>query len=360
MLEELAALWPGGDLYTLLHDASRCPAPPHVRRVFTSALQALPLRRLTYRALLPVLPRFYRGFDLSGHDVVITSDASVAKTVRVPAGVRHVCYCYSPVRYAWDLEEVYLDRSVPRALHGAARAALRRVRRDDWIAAQTVDRFVAVSDHAARRIERAYGKPCDVVHPPVDLERFSLAPPSRHDDERPYLVLGAAVAYKRFDVAVAACRRLDRPLVVAGDGPHFAALRRAAGPRTRFVRAPTDAQVVELYRGARALLFPGEEDFGLVPVEAMACGTPVVALARGGALETVRDGVTGLLYPAGDDPIDDLVEAIAAFEAHGAWSPDACAAHARRFSRGRFATAMQRVVEPPGGSAPTTNATPVS
>lgn len=352
MLDDLAALWPGGDLFTLVHDAERCPAPRHVRRVITSALQTAPMRRQAYRALLPLLPRFYRGFDLSGHDVVITSDASVAKTVRVPDGARHVCYCYSPVRYAWDLEDVYVERSVPRGLRGAARAMLKRVRRDDWMAARDVDRFVAVSHHAARRIARAYARPCDVVHPAVDLERFTPGDVSRpRDSDRPYLLLGEAVAYKRFDVAVDACRALDRPLVVAGDGPHFADLRRRAGPRTRFVVSPSDAEVVQLFRDARALLFPGEEDFGLVPVEAMACGTPVVALGRGGALETVRDGRSGLLYDGGDDEVADLVEALRSFESRD-WSAVECVDAARRFSPEAFAAAMTAIVDEVASQGP--------
>ncbi len=346
VLEALAALWPGSDLFTLLHDADACPAPPHVRRVVTSAMQQAPLRRLAYRALLPMLPRFYRSFNLRDAEVVVTSDASVAKTVRVPDGAHHVCYCYSPVRYAWDLEDVYLERSVPRALHGAAKQMLKRVRRDDWIASRQVDRFVAVSRHAARRIERAYSASCDVVYPPVDLTRFT--PSDEADagttDEAPYLLLGEAVAYKRFDLAVAACRELDRPLVVAGDGPHFAALRAAAGPRTRFVQRPTDAEVAELYRDARALLFPGEEDFGLVPVEAMACGTPVIALGRGGATETVQDGVTGVLYGANGDDVEHLIAAIRHFEQRSHWPAAACVAAAQRFSHDAFATSMSRVV----------------
>lgn len=340
-LEALARLLPGADLYTLVHDPQRCPAPEGVASVTTSAMQILPFATRGFRALLPLLPRFYAAMDLSGHDFVVSSDAALAKTVRVPKGVPHLCYCYSPPRWAWDLQETYLEQRVPAPARAAARRLLAGVRRADRKAADSVTRFVAISQHVARRIERCYERQAEIVHPPVDTDFFTpgnraSAPPT---EERPYLLLGEAVAYKRFDLAVDACRELDRPLVVAGGGPMFAALRRRAGPRTQFVSDPDDEQVRELYRGCRALLFPGEEDFGLVPVEAMACGRPVIALGKGGVTETVVDGETGCLYT--EESAEALAAAVQRFESiEASLAAPACVKRAATFGMQRFEREM--------------------
>jgi len=341
-LEALARLLPGAALFTLLHDPRGYRPPPEVGAVHASRLRHLPGASRWFRALLPLFPWLYAGLDLSGHDVVVTSDASVAKTVRVPEGAVHVCYCYSPVRYAWDLREVYLA-SLPAPLRPPARAALAWVRRADARGAARVDAFLAISEHVAARIERCYGRPSRIVHPPVDVAYFTPGGPPPGPDA-PYLLFGEAVPYKRFDVAVDACRRLDRPLVVAGGGPGFARLADRAGPRARFVRRPSDEQARTLYRGCRALLFPGEEDFGIVPVEAQACGRPVVALGVGGATETVVDGVTGVLYEGAGS--DALVAAMLRFEEiEGGLSPGDAVAQARRFGEERFAEAMRRALD---------------
>ncbi len=375
-LAALAGLLPGADLFTLVHDAGRCPAPPDVASVRTTALQRWPLLRRNYRALAPLHPWLYRGLDLSGHDLVLTSDAALAKTVPVPSGVPHVCYCYSPPRWAWDLRETYLRQSVAAPLRPLARAVLRRLRRADLDAAQRVTLFIAASHHVRERIERCYGRQAPVAHPPVDTFFFTPAstPAARGGtpagtpggspgatDARPYLLLGEAVAYKRFDVGVAACARMGRPLVVAGSARRLAPLvrqARRAGAACRFVADPDDAAVRELYRSCRALLFPGEEDFGLVPVEAMACGRPVVALGRGGAAETVQDGVTGCLFapPAGIEPdtpahtpalVDALLAAMRRFEAlEPHLDPAAARRRAESFSTAQFRSRMLALLGP--------------
>ncbi len=375
-LDALVALRPGSDVFTLLHDAQSNAAPAHAGRVVASPLRLLPGARRFFRSLLPLFPWFYRRLDLSGAEVVISSDASLAKTVRVPDGATHLCYCYSPVRYAWDLRETYLQRGVPALLRPLARALLRRVARQDAAASAHVDRFVAISKTVAMRIESCYGRPADVVYPPVDTAFFTpgldadaedaaaadarpfpdapldATPDANPDDARPYLLLGAAVPYKRFDDAVEACARLDRPLIVAGDGPGWSALVRAAGPRTRFERAPDDARVRALFRACRALLYPGEEDFGLTAVEAMACGRPVIAWRRGGVAETVRHGETGWLYEV--EGVDGLVEAIQAFERDGAaLRPQACVRRAADFARPVFDRHMGAILDEfTAGTAP--------
>jgi len=364
VLESLARLLPGADLFTLLHDPKRCPAPAGVASVTTSAMQALPFASRGFRALLPLLPRFYAAMDLSGHDLVVSSDAALAKTVRVPEDAKHLCYCYSPPRWAWDLEQTYLEQRVPAPARPAARRLLKNVRRVDRRAADRVTRFVAISRHVARRIERCYERESEVVHPPVDTAFFTpgdesdgtvAARPGGNEVRptqpsaaratfpdgapRPYLLLGEAVAYKRFDLAVDACRELARPLVVAGGGPMFAALRRRAGPQTHFVPDPDDEQVRALYRDCRALLFPGEEDFGLVPVEAMACGRPVIALGIGGATETVVDGETGCLHT--EQTAEALAESVKRFESiEASLASSACVERAAAFGTGRFEQEM--------------------
>ncbi|MCB9898727.1 MAG: glycosyltransferase [Planctomycetes bacterium] len=325
-LEAMLRVAPGSDVFTLVHDPRAWPVPDTAGRIVTSGLQRWPGGVRFFRALLPLLPRFYGALDLSGHDLVLSSDAALAKTVRVPEGVPHVCYCYSPIRYAWDLRETYLEQAVPRPLRPLARRMLDGVQRSDLAAARRVDLFVAISRHVAERIRRCYGRDAEVIHPPVDTVFYTPGAPddgldaraetpadgesreaaaasdllrdlaAREPSERPYLMVGEVVPYKRFVDGVVACAALDRALIVAGGGSGFARLRRLAGPRTRFVMRPDDVTLRALYRGARALLYPGEEDFGIVPVEALACGCPVIAYGVGGAAETVRDGRDGVLY----------------------------------------------------------------
>jgi glycosyltransferase involved in cell wall biosynthesis len=363
VLDALLELLPAAEVYTLVHDAAACALPPR-RRVHVPAVSRVPGMRRAFRAALPWHARTFASFDLSRHDLLLTSDAALAKAARAAPGVPHVCYCYSPPRWAHDLREIYVG-SLAAPLRPAARAVLGRVADDDRRAAVGVTTFVAISRHVAARIERAYGRAATVVPPPVDTAFFTpaagrpdldpelgafglqLAALAQRSGRRPYLALGHVVPYKRVDVAVGACRELGRPLVVAGDGPGFARLRRDAGPQTLFLRRPTDRQVRALYRGAAALLFPGEEDFGLVPVEAMACGTPVVALARGGACETVIDGVTGCLYEEGAErAVAALVAAIGRFESlAGRLAPRAAVARAADFAPVHFRRRLLGLLE---------------
>jgi glycosyltransferase involved in cell wall biosynthesis len=360
VLAELSALAPGSTLFTLVHDSAACPAPPGVARVVTSRLQHLPAAARTFRAALPLHATAWRALDLSGHDVVLSSDAALAKTVRVPAGARHLCYCYSPPRWAWDLAELYL-RSVPAPARPAVRALLSGVRAADREGASGVTRFLAISEHVRGRIERCYGRESQVIHPPVDTGFFVPDPklPLRAGNPRvqPFLVLGEAVPYKRFEVAIAACRARGARLVVAGSGRRLAELRarhRHADPSLlAFAADPDDAAVRRLYQTCRALLFPGEEDFGLVPVEAMACDRPVIALARGGATETVVDGVTGCLYAARAElhdeaaEVDALVAALERFESEvePRIRPGDARAQAERFSAARFRREMAAALD---------------
>jgi glycosyltransferase involved in cell wall biosynthesis len=239
----------------------------------------------------------------------------VAKAVRVPAGVPHVCYCFTPMRYAWDGRDAYLDsmraQPVRRAL---AASALDRLRDWDRATARGVSHFIAISETVRERIRRCYDRESRVIPPPVDTTFYTPGDrPAERSGE--YLCVSALVPYKRIDQAVAACSATGRRLVVIGEGPDRARLQRTAGPSVTFLGWQSDEVIREHYRRCRALIFPGEEDFGIVPAEALACGMPVIALGRGGAAETVDDRV-GLLY--GDPTVDGLAGALEAWEARRA------------------------------------------
>jgi glycosyltransferase involved in cell wall biosynthesis len=278
------------------------------------------------------------SFDLSGCDLVVSSSHCCALGAMAPAGAAHVCYCHTPMRYAWEHFHLYFppERYGP-LLRALIAWRMSRLRTWDQAAAQRVDVFVANSSHVAQRIARHYRREARVVHPPVDTAFFT--PGGARGGF--YLVVSALVPYKRLELAVAACGRLGRELVVIGEGPERARLERAAGPTVRFLGWRPDAEVREHYRAARALLFPGEEDFGLTPLEAAACGTPTIAFAAGGALETVREGLNGLLFP--EQTADSLARAIAAAEGER-FDAGAMRAHAEAFAPDRFRAGFGAIV----------------
>ncbi len=338
VLRALAEILPGAPLYTLVYDpAGAGPGWPPVR---ASLLNRLPGVRRHYPKLLALLALAARTIRLPEVDLVLCSDAAVAKAMRPHARSKVVCYCHSPMRYAWDeqLRREYC-RTLPLIQVTPFMISTALARRIDAAGAQRVDQFIANSRHVASRIRRDYGRDSIVVHPPVDLP----TEPATGPREDFYLCVGHQVPYKRLDLAVAACRQLRRPLVVVGDGPEVQRLR-AAGDSTADIRwlGWQEPQVIQdCYRQARALLFPGEEDFGIVPVEAMAHGCPVIAYGVGGATETVIAGETGVFFER-QDP-----EALVAAMRHAETVAfDARIMHARmhRFSRERFVTEMVAVL----------------
>jgi glycosyltransferase involved in cell wall biosynthesis len=340
VLEALVEICPGAHVFTLLHVAGAVAGPIAERRPRASFVQHLPRAARWYRHYLPLFPAAVESFDLDDYDLVISSSHCAVKSVIVPGRARHLCYCHSPMRYAWDQFPAYFgpDRLGPVASR-LARAALRPLARWDAATSGRPDRYVANSQHVARRIRRYYNRSAAVVAPPVDTVFYT---PATRAPEPYLLVVSALVPYKRLDVAIAAARTAGMPLRIAGEGSDRARLAELAGPAVEFLGRATDEEVRELYRGATAVLLPGEEDFGIVPVEAQACGRPVIALARGGALETVVDGVTGVLVD-GTAPeawagavrrVRDGLEAGTAFQ------PDRIRRHAEGFSRERFLSAM--------------------
>ncbi|HSZ69090.1 MAG TPA: glycosyltransferase [Solirubrobacteraceae bacterium] len=335
---ELLEMFPRAELFTSIYDPAPWPAQITERAVHASYLSGIPGAARHYQKLLPLMDRAYRAFDLSGFDLVLSSNHACAKNVRVPRGALHVCYCHTPMRYAWE-EDFLEGEPVGGLTRVALPPLLRYLRRRDLVGAASPDVFVANSRHVAERIARYYGRAAEVVNPPVDVEHF-LALERAPEDY--YLVFGRVVPYKRVDLAVAACAELGVALTVAGDGRALADVRAAAGrSQIEFLGRVDDRMRDTLLSGARALLFPGEEDFGIVPVEAQAAGVPVIAYGVGGACETVRDGRTGVLFdehsPAGLARAIERLQGLRLEEAE-------VRANATRFGRERFCAEMAEVI----------------
>jgi len=334
-LEVLCELFPDAPLFTLLHVPGTVSPAIEQRRIVTSFVQRMPQAAARYRYYLPVFPLAISRFDLSGYDLVVSMSHCVAKGGRVAPGALHLCYCFSPMRYLWDLSSDYFGPGhalAVRALGPPLAAALRR-----WDRQTTgVSRFVAISHHIADRIRRAYDRPSDVIYPPVDVQRFEVS--DTVDDY--YLVVGALVPYKRIDLAVGAANRLGRRLVIVGTGPEDARLRALAGPTVSFLGWRSDDEIARLYARCRALIFPAVEDFGITPLEAAAAGRPTIALARGGALETMvgldaAEPPTAVFFE--EQSVDALTGAIARFEqAADRFEAKALRARAESFDRPVF------------------------
>jgi glycosyltransferase involved in cell wall biosynthesis len=335
---ELLEMFPHAELFTSVYDPR--PWPPQIteRPVHASYLNRLPGATRHYPRLLPLMNRAFRSFDLSRFDLVLSSSHACAKNVRTSPGVLHVCYCYTPMRYAWD-EDFLEGEDIGRVTRLMLPPLLGWLRRQDLAGARGPHAFVAISRHVAGRIERYYGRPAEVVYPPVDVEHYLRLERAPRDF---YLALGRVVPYKRVDLAVAACTRLGRRLVVAGDGRALQTLRAGAGPSVEFLGRVSDARRDELLSGARALLFAGEEDFGIVPVEAQAAGVPVIAYGVGGATETVLDERTGVLFR--EQSVTAVVDAIERFE-RLRLDGERPRENARRFGRDRFRAEMAAAIE---------------
>ncbi len=341
VLEGLCELYPAADLFTLLHVRGSVSSTIESHRITTSFVQHLPLARTKYRSYLPLFPLAIQQFRLDSYDLVISSSHCAAKAVLTSGQTRHISYCHSPMRYAWDQFEMYFG---PARVGAAAsrwfyRPVMARMARWDAATAERVDRFVANSAHVAGRIGRYYNRVATIVYPPVDTAFYHPADisPAGH-----FLMVSALVPYKRIELAIDACTRTGASLRIVGDGPDRERLERMAGPTVAFLGRLNDEGIRDEYRQAAAVILPGEEDFGIVPVEAQACGRPVVALGRGGALETVVDGVTGVLF---DHPTADVLAAALDRAARTRFDPATIRAHAERFSRPRHLAQMQTLID---------------
>ena len=306
VLEALAELFPKATIHTLFYDRERLSPALQSRKIKASYLQKIPGIKKFYRWLLPLFPHAVQSLEIEDVDLVISSSHCVAKGVRIPPGAYHLCYCHTPMRYVWGYGKDYFDH-FPPLVKSAVFKILKELRHWDFSSAQTVDQFVANSENVQHRIQRFYERPAEVTYPPLDLESFfSLGEPVTDH----YLVVSAFVPYKRIDLAIRAFNQLDRNLWIVGEGPLENHYRRLCqSKKIRFLGSVGGEKLRQLYATARALVFPTEEDFGIVPLEAQACGTPVIALAKGGALESVYHGVFFK-----DQTAEALVEAVLEFE----------------------------------------------
>jgi glycosyltransferase involved in cell wall biosynthesis len=336
VLDGLCRLLPDADLFTLFCDPRTLSPVVEKHRITTSFLN--PLRRW-HRSILPLMPMALENFDLRGYDLVVSSESGPAKGLVTSSDTVHVCYCHTPMRYLWDLYPEYRNEWTKSRLKRAVMTPVANyLRLWDYASAARVDHFVANSRNVQRRIRKTYRRDSEVIHPPVEVDLFYTKP-----SEGYFLTAGELVPYKRIDSAVQWAARMRRPLRVVGDGPEYRRLRAMAGNTIEFLGKVSDEDLRELYARCRAFLLPGEEDFGMTPVEALASGKPVIALGRGGALETVpRFG--GVFY---EDPSVDQIEAAArALEAmEPAIRPAELREHARQFSTDEFQRRMRRVLD---------------
>lgn len=339
VLERLLDLFPAADIFTLVHVPGSVTPAIEARPIRTSFVQRLPGAPARFRQYLPLFPLAVRRFDLRGYDLVLATSHCVAVGARPPAGAAHVVYCFTPMRYAWTFQGAYVGR-VPPLARGALRAALAGLRRWDRAAGQRAGHIGCISRHVAARIRRVWGREARVVYPPVRTDFFRPLATGAPGDA--YLCVSALTPYKRIDVAVDACTRLGRRLDVIGGGPELPRLRRRAGPTVRFLGWQPDASVREAVARCRAFLFPGEEEFGIAPLEATAAGRPVIAYARGALTETVVDGVTGLFFR--EQTAGALEDAIERAEVTG-WSAEKIRAHALRFGEDAFRAEMTAFVD---------------
>jgi glycosyltransferase involved in cell wall biosynthesis len=340
VLEALCAQYPDAELFTLVHRrGSQVPEVEH-HRIHTSLAQYIPGVRRSYRRWLLLYPALVEQFDVGRFDVVISSSHCVAKSVITPPRTVHICYCHTPMRYAWDQFDAYFgpDR-LGRFGSRLMRSVMAGLARWDRDTAYRVDRYLTNSQYVADRVRRYYNRDARVVYPPVDTEFFH---PDSVVPERFALVVSALVPYKRLDLAIDACRLARVPLKIVGTGPDRARLEHRAPGTTEFLGWISDGHLRELYQRARCLLMTGEEDFGIAPLEAQACGRPVVALGRGGARESIIDGETGILVDTADS--EAFGDALAALD-RLTFEPAAIRRQAERFNRQRFAEQIDAAVQ---------------
>ena len=347
VLEVFCELFPEAPIYTLLHIPGSVSPVIERHRIETSFVQRLPKVETKYRNYLPLFPTAIETFNLAGYDLILSSSHCVAKGVLPHAGTTHISYVHTPMRYVYEMYDQYFG---PERMGRLKRCIIpffaNYLRLWDVATAGRVDHYVANAENVRRRIQRHYRRDATVIWAPVDTQRLALS-------EKPgdyYLVVSALVPYKRVDLAIGAAAKLGRPLVIVGTGPERGTLQKIAGPNVKFLGWQSDEQVRDWYAGCRALLFPGEEDFGIVPLETQACGKPVIAFGRGGALETVVEGETGLFFA--EQTVDALAAAMAKLEKeHDRFVPSTIRAHAMKFDRTVFKQRIQEFVQQAMGAS---------
>lgn len=337
VLEVMCELFPDADLFTLLHIPGSVSKIIENRKIYTSLIQKMPQASRRYRHYLPLFPRAIEKFDMSEYDFILSTSHCVAKGIKPRPGALHICYCFTPMRYVWDLFDQYFgDKNfIMRRIIGMF---ARRLRRWDVRTSSRVTHFSSISEFVRERIQRHYNRESTIIYPPVECSRFEVS----HEDGGFYLMVSAFAPYKRVDIAVEAFNRLGLPLKIVGTGQDEKKLRAMAGPNIEFLGWKSDEEVAGYYAKCRAFLFPGEEDFGITPLEAQACGKPVVAYGSGGALETVTES-TGVFFA--EQTPEALMAAVREFEAdRERFVPEAIRRNAEKFDRPVFKRTMESFV----------------
>ncbi len=337
VLEVLCELYPDATLFTMVYipDSTSLIIESHpIRTAFT---QKLPAVKSLYRWYLPLYPWAVESLDLDGYDLVVSSSHCVAKGVLTPPDSTHICYCHTPMRYVWDRFGDYFGNGVTaRLVYGPVAHYLRKW---DVASAARVDHFIANSKYVAERIQKYYRREADVIYPPVDTEVYV---PAEEEPEDYYLIVSALVPYKRLELAIDAFNKRNEPLLIVGTGPQEAKLKARAGPNIRFLGGLSQQELRPIYQRCQALLLPGVEDFGIVPVEAQACGRPVVAFAEGGALESVRDGETGVFFSeSSPEALSDAIDRVSSLR----FNRNAVRSWALGFSRQRFKDSVKTYID---------------
>jgi len=338
-LEVLCELFPDAPIYTLLHNKGTMSSAIESKKIFTSFINNLPVKQKQYRKYLPLFPFAIAQFDLSEYDLVISTSHAVAKNVRVRKDAVHICYCFTPMRYIWDMYEQYFGKGKAGVgIRTAMKIIAPILRWWDIRTSSRVTYFVAISEEVRSRIKKHYNRSADMIYPPVDTEQFQLSKSS----EDFYLIVSALVPYKRVDLAVEVFNKNGKKLVIAGTGPESDKLKSIAGQNITFVGWQSDAELAQLYAKCIALIFPGEEDFGIVPLEAQASGKPVVAFSKGGALETIIEEKTGIFFSKQSvESLRDAVERLSLIK----FNSNDIRQHALGFSRLIYKQKMKDYIE---------------
>jgi glycosyltransferase involved in cell wall biosynthesis len=331
VIKAMHDIFPNAPIYTALYNPKKVRGFENAD-VRTSYLQKIPFAKNHHQMLLPWMPEVFESMNLDEYDIVISSSHSCAKGIVTKPTTLHICYCHSPMRYAWDNHHAYVNEyEMNPIMKKIGRTILHNIRMWDRLAAERVDAYCTNSHFVQKRIQKYYRKVADVIHPPVDTKKFNI----ERGEKEYYLAIGRLTSYKKFNIIVEAFNALEKPLIIAGTGVEEKKLRAKAKKNITFIGHVPESEIAHLYAGAKALIFPQIEDFGITPLESMASGRPVIAFKEGGALETVKEGVTGLFFK--EQNAVGIVQAVHEFErSYKEFSPEKIREHAMKFSLDTF------------------------